>query len=433
MGVALTLLYVSLSLLSPADTIPALARYRILLILILITSLASIPAFLISRVSSLAAKQFWLMVLFVGWVLFTWIPHRWFGGALMTLQEFMPAAVVYFLALIHLRSPGKLEALRLVLALGTIYMLVMGLWQYGQASATQTNMPYVMVHVFGEGQEIRLRGLGTLGDPNSFAQYLLLQLPLLFVSRTKEGFRARYLVVIPVAVLFLVGVYLTGSRGAVLGLLLLIGLYLRKRFKQFGVIVSGGMALMVLVAINLSGTGRTISFSAGADRLSIWSDGLGLVKESPIWGIGYRGFSDQVGMTAHNAFLLCIAETGIIGCFLWMAVLVVTFWQLNKVIGLKIPDAKPQPSDLALLRWADATRTALIVYLFTSWFLSATYELPLYLLLGMAGAIYSAAAARWGPGSSAIPGGWPALSLGICLGLLLALYCHPCGWHWMGG
>ena len=58
-------------------------------------------------------------------------------------------------------------------------------------------------------------------------------------------------------------------------------------------------------------------------------------------------------MTAHNSFLLCAAELGLVGFFLWMSIIVVTMIQLNRVpevVGNRIP---------ALARWAIAVRLSL--------------------------------------------------------------------------
>jgi hypothetical protein len=77
-------------------------------------------------------------------------------------------------------------------------------------------------------------------------------------------------------------------------------------------------------------------------------------------------------------------------------------------------------SNPALAQWALGVRLSLSVYLFTSFFLSRTYQLPIYLLFGMAGAIVAAAG-----GDEAIPvrgTGWPIWSLGLCVGILTMIY-----------
>ena len=119
-------------------------------------------------------------------------------------------------------------------------------------------------------------------------------------------------------------------------------------------------------------------------------------------------------MTAHNSYLLCAAELGMVGYFLWMSIIVVTIIQLSrvpKVTGMSNP---------ALAQWAVALKLSLAVYLFTSFFLSRVYDLPLYLLFGMSGAVVAAAG-----GDEAVPlrgTMWQVWSLGLCLGILTLIY-----------
>ena len=104
-------------------------------------------------------------------------------------------------------------------------------------------------------------------------------------------------------------------------------------------------------------------------------------------------------MTAHNSFLLCAAELGFVGFFLWMSLIVVTIMQLNRVNNLL------EKTNPGMARWARALRLSLGAYLFTSFFLSLTYALPLFMLLGMAGAVIAA-----GGGDECVPlrgTGWP--------------------------
>jgi O-antigen ligase len=236
---------------------------------------------------------------------------------------------------------------------------------------------------------------------------------MLYVSKKDSGLGVGWLLAIPVTLLFLIGVYYTGSRGAEMGVAALIAMYLIGKSKTTGLLLSGVFAGLLLLVINATRS-RTITMQQGMDRLAIWSDGMSYVKHSPIWGNGWGSFTDMQGMTAHNSFLLVAAELGIVGLFLWTSIIVVTMIQLSrvpKVIGATNP---------ALARWAVATRLALGVYLVTGFFLSRAYQLPLFLLYGMAGAIVANAG-----GDDAIPlrgTAWPLRTLGICVGVLALIY-----------
>jgi O-antigen ligase len=408
MGFVVVLVYVTLYLLSPADIFPALAPYRVLLILALLTLPLSILPLLTDNVLIKLRTQFLLVILFFLYAMVSWAPHGWFGGSMVVIDTLVPNLIVYFVGAIHFRSPWRLSFLRFALVLVALYILGMALSQVPEARATNMQTPYVMAGM----EEPRIRGLGVLHDPNFFGQYLLMLLPLLFVSAKPKGMGIGYVAAVPLALIFIYGIYMTNSRGAMLGLLLLIGLFLIRKFKRAGLLLSGAVGVAVLAAINLTRE-RTISVSGGIDRLKIWSDGLGYFKSSPIWGIGYYAFPDREGMTAHNSYLLCASELGLIGYFFWISILVVTFMQLWQIT--KSPSADPVWS-----RWASAINLSLIGYLFTSFFLSRTYDLPLYLLLGMAGAVISSA----GGEQKLMPAHsfWPARAAALCVISIALIY-----------
>ena len=78
-----------------------------------------------------------------------------------------------------------------------------------------------------------------------------------------------------------------------------------------------------MLALDFTG-GRGISASNGADRLEAWANGLEMFKSAPLFGIGFNGFTDLYEITAHNSFVLCLAELGLLGSTLWLAMLVTT-------------------------------------------------------------------------------------------------------------
>src|ERR1700686_5663186 len=91
-----------------------------------------------------------------------------------------------------------------------------------------------------------------------------------------------------------------------------------------------------MLALDFTG-GRGISPADGADRLEAWANGLEMFKSAPLFGIGFNGFTDFLDITAHNSFVLCLAELGLLGSTLWMALLVTTTTDLNRIIGGRKP------------------------------------------------------------------------------------------------
>jgi putative inorganic carbon (hco3(-)) transporter len=413
MGLALVLVYIALNLLSPADMLPVLAPFRPILILALINLPLAVLARLQAPQVGKLRTQFVLVFLFFGWAISALIPHRLYGANIQTLVELSPNVIAYFLGILHFRTPQRLRLVRATLVVIALFILVNGILELPFARSAGVSTPYVMTGITLTDVELRIRGLGMLHDPNTYGQFLLLVMPLLFVAKSEAGLGIASLAALPIGALFVAGVYLTGSRGALLGLLVILGLFLVRRLRTTGAVLAtvfGGLALLTANAYK----SRAISLQGGRDRLAIWSDGMAYVKASPIFGIGPRNFGEGFGVTAHNSYLLVASELGMIGYFLWMSMIVVTFMQLNRipqVIGKSNPE---------LTRWALALKISLGGYMFTSFFLSRAYELPLYMLLGMCGGVIVAAG-----GDDALPlrgTFWPAWSLLSCVGLLGLIY-----------
>ena len=203
--------------------------------------------------------------------------------------------------------------------------------------------------------------------------------------------------------------------------------------RKLGRAASAGLALALvlgMLALNFTG-GRAIGAVEGADRLEAWSVGLQLFKRAPVFGTGFGSFTDFSDITAHNSFVLCLAELGLVGSTIWLALLVTTMTSLNGIIKRgngtssmrrrlvrqgHISDpavASPfleslalnatTPSDVATeletkieiapqrlrkvpTRWVAAMRLALVGFIATSCFLSRSYSIPMYLILGLAAA-----------------------------------------------
>jgi O-antigen ligase len=354
------------------------------------------------------------MVAFTAFVLVSWAPHGWLGGTLMTLQQFMPIAIFFFLVAFNVRSITHLRILRLCLLAVTVYLLGRGIYDYFW---NPENSLFVLVRSESDVTTLRLQGLGMLRDPNVFAQFLLAMLPLLFVGAKTQGWLGRIFILLPSTALLLAGIFFTHSRGALVGLVVLVGIVARQRIKSVGGGLAAAAVAILLVIAGFTG-GREVSIGGGIDRLDIWSEGLGMFKSSPIWGVGYNGFAENFEFTAHNSFLLCAVELGLIGFFLWMGLLLVSLWQLRRVAGSDLTG----DSDPELRSWANAVLFSLVAFLIPGFFLSETYAPMLYLLLGMSAAIAQLEFQR--TGTAILPAGnrWALKTAMACAGSMTLVY-----------
>jgi O-antigen ligase len=136
---------------------------------------------------------------------------------------------------------------------------------------------------------------------------------------------------------------------------------------------------LALLGLNFTG-GRAFQDDG---RIDAWSEGLQFLKGSPLMGIGYRQFTDNNPLTAHNSFVLCFAELGLIGYFFWLALLVITLLELNSLAQYSGEEGGGE----GLRKCARAIFLALCVFLAAALFLSRTYTVILYLLVGLGTAL----------------------------------------------
>jgi putative inorganic carbon (hco3(-)) transporter len=379
MAFFVTVLYVLLTFVSVGEALPGLAEYRVELILAIVGIILTLPRLFV-RGQFLYQKQVTLMAAFSGMVLASWVVHASIGGVIATTQEFLPLGIVFFLTAFNVRSIGQLRILRFCLLALTVYLAVHGLREYFY---NPDDSPFVLPqHLEGFDTIYRLRAQGLLADPNAFAQYMLALLPLLCVGMKSRRWGYRIAVILPIGALLLTAIFFTHSRGALIGAVVLIGLLVQQRMRFASGGLASAIAAVILIAAGFTG-GRSISIGGGMDRLDIWSEGLGLFKSSPIWGIGFDGFMERERFTAHNSFLLCAAELGLIGLFLWVGLLIVSAWQLRRIAKANLTEE----GDPELRSWANAVFFSLIAFLTPGFFLSETYAPMLYLILGMSAAV----------------------------------------------
>ena len=225
----------------------------------------------------------------------------------------------------------------------------------------------------------RIRGLGFLADPNDLAQAFVSAIPLVFLLwRRRHVVRNACLVLLPVGVLVW-GILLTRSRGALIALAVLplaaAALRLSPRYRR--PVMTGATLLAIPGFVALFGYAK--ADESAYSRLEAWSAGLLMLKSSPIWGVGSGLFTDHHERVAHNSYVQCFAETGLVGYFLWLGLVVVTMQQLSVLAG--------SAKDADWARWASALRLSMLAFLLAALFLSRTTSPLLFFLASLPAAL----------------------------------------------
>src|SRR5580693_8614673 len=334
MGFVLTIVYIVVTIISPEQFGKEWASYHAVTYLAGLTALASLP--------SMAAYNYWktsvqtyLLVGFIIAIGLSQVAHGWLGGVIEGWRIFLPCAAVFFFIVVNVTTIRRLKIVTLAAVGSCLVVTVEALCGYyagyhGEMFILQTNISSPQDDVIG--QLARIRGAGFLSEPNDLAQILLIVLPLAFIAWRRGRMVTNFFVVLLPAALLLWTTYLTHSRG---GLVALAAVALMAARKRLGTTTSAALAaLFILGMISLDFTGgRGMSAADGADRLEAWANGLEMFKSAPLFGIGFNGFTDLYEITAHNSFVLCLAELGLLGSTLWVALLVTTTSGLNRSIG----------------------------------------------------------------------------------------------------
>ena len=232
------------------------------------------------------------------------------------------------------------------------------------------------------GDTGRVRGFGFLSDPNDLAQFLLVGLALLGVFYKRGS--PRNVLLLPPASVLIYAIYLTSSRGAIFGLATILAVVSYRKGNRLLTLVVVGLLFATLLALHFGG-GREMSMSEGsaAGRIMAWGAGISMLKGNPIFGVGFREFTEFNDLTAHNSFVLCFAELGLFGYFFFLALVVVSVVGLQQLSRLQTS----KPDDPEFGATLKALRAAFYAFLVTGWFLSRTYSITLYVLFGLVAAM----------------------------------------------
>jgi putative inorganic carbon (hco3(-)) transporter len=389
MGFVLLLLYLLVSYVRPGEFNFALAPLKITFFAGLIALLASAARLLVPGPRFLSkAPQIYMLFGFLLTIMASrLIVLHWVRGAFLAGQEFFIALIGCILIILNVDTLPRLRILAGALCLLTLFVALECILAYHTGwNANLFVMGQDLLDLEGGTTTVpRVRGLGYLNDPNDLAQALIVAFPLVWMAwRSRQKVLSAFVVFIPSALL-LYAIYLTRSRGALLALIVVIGLGLRQRFASrwgwFPALLLAGVLCAGLLSANFGG-GRSFSSTeeSAFGRLDAWYAGIRMFASHPLFGVGYHGFVEHNQLTAHNSFVLCYAEQGLIGYFFWLGLLWVTFRELSQLATLPAND----PMNEGLRRWAIGLRLSLVGFLVSAFFLSRTYTPTLYLILGMA-------------------------------------------------
>lgn len=326
MALFFTMIYVAMSLLSPSvlpDAIVALHVNEILGVLAILACIISLGSSGIGKI-----PDTYLLAGLVVAVVLSIAGTGWLGAIPGKLLDYLPVFIVFYFISIGCRSIFQLKILVYVMLFVALYIFAHGALADHAGELTSR---YLEPEGYAPNIVYRYKGLGVLSDPNDTAQFFVTLIPLLFLRWKPGSYFLNFVLTIVPACILAAGIYFTHSRG---GAIALVALILFGFKDKLGIVTSSLLAAALfagMMFINISG-GRGMNEDDGG-RVAAWSTGLEIFRAHPLVGVGIDKFPDynDTGHTAHNSYILCLAEVGIIGYTCWIGAIVSNWFGLSLI------------------------------------------------------------------------------------------------------
>lgn len=236
-------------------------------------------------------------------------------------------------------------------------------------------------------------------DPNDIALLFVTFMPVV-AAEALSGNMVRRCLYLGLGAVILLGLVMTGSRGAIvaIGVQALYFVLTTKKYRllALGLVLAGGLVVVAtadqslwdrFARLTAEGEAADYNLEDRAGRIQIWKNGLKIVADNPVLGVGVGMFGTahflldgKIALTAHNTYLQFAAELGLPGFILYLAMLC-SAWQL-------MTRHVEESEDIGVrARWV-ALKVGMVGFGAASFFISAGYSSALYYLLGLAAVMH---------------------------------------------
>lgn len=367
----LMLVYLILTIVRPQDYMPALVGVPLMPVVMISAALL----WLLSRDKHLAAPQYLLVPMFLLAMIASMLMTGWVGGALLVLQVFGPIVIAFVLLANSITNLRRVTWALAVIVLCSTLLALHGVDQIQQGIGWTGALL---------SEDTRIQYIGIFNDPNDLGLLFVSAIPMaVYLMGRGGGAGLMRLLWLGCAMLMLYGVYLTKSRGAMVALIAVVGVYFWRKRGVVQAVIMGLICLTVLQFLSPRMEQLSAEESSAYGRVDAWYVGLHLFMEHPLFGVGAGQFVEHNSLTAHNSFVLALAETGIFGYTVWLTFLCFGLWMMFAVLRFQ-PELADTDSD-AHAAWRQHRSLAMALLLSqvgllaAAFFLSRTYVVVLYL------------------------------------------------------
>lgn len=337
--------------------------------------------------------------------------------------EVLKAGVLFTAVVLLAVTPERLRGAALAAVLAGSILAALGVLQHitGDFSSDYWGLARIkLAHIHGETFEPRIAG--PLGDPNFFAQILLVLVPVALALAWNARRHGSRVLLHGAAALLIAGTVLTYSRGGALALAVVLLLSLLARGLGIRRLIAG-IALLGVLALSLPKdfTRRLTTLAQilpGSEEVLNPDSSFGkrrvltavawrMFLDRPLLGVGAANYTvrfpeyvEEVGSVAreyegdgpnypHSLYLEVLAETGLAGLALFGLAVAACFSCLRRARA-----AFAVAGRVCEVRLARAFEISLVGYLLSSVFLHGHHIRYLWLLLALSAALYRVSQAQ---------------------------------------
>jgi O-antigen ligase len=384
-GICLLAFLTFLDAILPADAEGALSVSKLVGLVLVLSWFALVTAGERGLREQIFSPPAFLLVLifFVGWAAVSAVWAEDSAAAIDATTRYLPNAMLFLIVFAGVRTREQLLWVVGSLVVGAVVAAV-----YGVVAGAPQDDP----------------GRLAIGNANETAASLVvggtLAAALAFALRGKPVLRLLTTVAVPLCVF---AVFLTLSRGGLvaLGASLIAAMVVagRRRGVVFGVGAAAVLAAVIYFGAFASGEARDriLELKGGTGRTDIWTVGWRMVENQPLQGVGAGNFpvasihyllepgallrTDFIvdnPKVAHNTYLNVLAELGVVGLALFLAIIAFPMWWAARAAGFA---ARAGDRQLEVL--ARAMVVVIVGLLAADFFGSRQYSKQLWLLLSL--------------------------------------------------
>jgi putative inorganic carbon (hco3(-)) transporter len=291
--------------------------------------------------------------------------------------------VVMFIVIVNtVRTEGRLKALMFLGLAAAIWLSVGAINDYRLGLLTV------------EGYRVAGRGTGIFGNTNDMALYLVTMFPIAIAFMLSARGKAQRIAAGFGAALILAAIVLSYSRGAFIGVLVILIFFAMKLGRNNRLAIAAGIAVLgfgfLLLAPGNYGMRLMSIFvpsldpvgSADARRAELFRS-IYVAIRHPLFGIGMGNYATQVslrGIVTHNSFTQVAAELGLAALVCYTAFIVKPLRKLGQMTR----DLFATKETSQLYHLTLGIQAALLGYLVSSFFVSVPFLWYVYYLVGYA-------------------------------------------------